>query len=81
MLRANLAFSFLQVTPDRWARRDAMGKGDPRERKARKVGTSAPRRAGLGWRIPQTPAQLWGTDTTCIGFLLFDLKFCFVFPI
>lgn len=52
MLRANSAFLFLQVTPDRWAHRDAMGKEDPKERKARKVGTSAPKESGAGLEDP-----------------------------
>jgi len=35
--RTNLVFSFLQVTPDRWAHQDATGRGDQKERKERKV--------------------------------------------
>lgn len=57
--RANLVFSFLQVTLGQWAHQDDKGTGDQKERRERKVGTRAiPRRAGFDCQ-GVAPAHPW----------------------
>lgn len=68
----NLFLSFLQVTRGRWAHQDARGTGDQKERKARKVRTSAiPGESWVrAWSVLWTPAHLVGNaDTAWTGFL------------
>lgn len=78
--RANLVFSFIQVTLGQWAHQDDTGKGDQKERRERKVGTPAiPRRAGFDchkWHQP-IPGNSWKTQPEffCLDLLSFYMVF------
>lgn len=67
-----MVFLFLQVTLGQWAHQDAMGRGDQKERKARKVWTTAIPRGELGQGLEcslDTSPSVGNGDTAWVAFL------------